>query len=85
MRPTTEVLVLVQVGDGGLDAIIVPTSGGGMLAGVAQAVVAAGGAAEEGRPKVFAVEPQGKVRGYPRHQRRNKYCETWSSLSCRQV
>ena len=43
--------------DAGLDAIIVPTSGGGMLAGVALA------AAEHGRGvKTFAVEPSGKVR-----------------------
>ena len=39
-----------------LDAIIVPTSGGGMLAGIAAAVVPSG-------IKVFAVEPQGKRLG----------------------
>mgnify|MGYP000565801961 FL=1 len=42
--------------DGGLDAIIVPTSGGGMLAGIA-------GVAGKAGVKTFAVEPKGKVRG----------------------
>ena len=37
-----------------LDAIIVPTSGGGMLGGIAKAVAPSG-------VQVFAVEPKGKV------------------------
>ena len=42
-----------------LDAILVPVSGGGMLAGVAVAAAARGG----GAVKVHAVEPEGKALG----------------------